>query len=81
MVDNVSDRAFLVGLFLGAAVGAAVAALLFPRTQVEDEPSAERGLQLRIETEETIQRAEQAANAAVDKVRSNAQQLLGNTPG
>jgi gas vesicle protein len=80
MEKQSGDMAFFAGLVAGAIVGGAVAALLVPRSGPEmRDQIAERGLELKSETEHVVERAQRIANETVAKVQVAAQDLLGPT--
>jgi hypothetical protein len=82
MSEQNDDLMFLAGLFIGAIVGAATAALLAPQSGVETrEQVVERGLELKGRAEDAVQRAQQVASETVAKVQSTAQGLIGQKPG
>lgn len=81
MNQHNNDMLFLAGLFFGAVVGAAAAALLTPRSGAEArEQVAERGIELKNRAEEAVQRAQQIATDAVAKVQVAAQDMIGQPP-
>lgn len=81
MSQDHNDMLFLAGLFFGAVVGAAAAALLTPRSGAETrEQVAERGIELKNRAEEAVQRAQQIATDAVAKVQGAAHDLIGQPP-
>jgi len=82
MSERNGDMMFLAGLFVGAIVGAASAALLAPRSGTETrEQVVERGLELRNRAEDAVQRAQQVASETVARVQTAAQGLVGPKPG
>ncbi|HNP70676.1 MAG TPA: YtxH domain-containing protein [Kouleothrix sp.] len=81
MKQQNSDMLFLAGLFAGAVVGAAAAALLAPRSGAETrEQVAERGIELKNRAEDAVQRAQQVATDAVAKVQVAAKDLIAQPP-
>ena len=82
MSERDDDLMFLAGLFLGAVVGAAAAALLAPQSGPETrEQVMERGLELKSRADDAVQRAQQVAGETVAKVQSAAQGLIGRQAG
>ncbi len=78
MEKQSGDMAFFVGLVAGAIVGGAVAALLVPHSGPEiREQIAERGLELKGQAEDVVERAQRIASETVAKVQVAAQDLRG----
>mgnify|MGYP001049305560 CR=1 FL=1 len=72
-----SDVTFLLGIVAGAIVGGIVAALFVPRSGTETrEQIIERGLELKSQAEDVVDRAQRIANEAVAKVQTSAQDLI-----
>jgi gas vesicle protein len=77
MKQESNDLSFLLGLISGALVGSALAALFVPRSGPQTrEQIVERGLELKNQAEDVIDRAQKVATQTVAKVQESAQELL-----
>lgn len=77
MSQEKSDLSFLLGLVSGAVVGSALAALFVPRSGPQTrEQIVERGLELKHQAEDVVDRAQKVATQTVAKVQESAQELL-----
>lgn len=80
MSDERGDVSFVIGLAVGAVVGAVGAALLLPRGEVDlREQAAERGIELRGRAEDLVTRAQRVASEAVSRVQGSAQRVIGTS--
>lgn len=73
------DLIFFAGLVAGAVLGGIAVALMIPRNEAGPAslPTAARGLELTDQPPEVLARAQLLAQAAIEKLRTNAQDLLG----
>ena len=71
------DLTLLIGIIVGATVGALVTLLVVPRSGQETrEQLAERGLELKDRAEDVVEHAQQVANETVMKVQTAAHELV-----
>ena len=71
------DLTLLIGIIMGATVGALVTSLVVPKSGRETrEQIAERGLELKDRAEDVVQHAQQVANETVVKVQTAAHELV-----